>query len=457
MSTNERQLKMLRKLVQADSPARLAALVKRMDSPDLAQLLLTTRPGEVRRLVDVLLRSHRAGDFLYSLPETTLREVWACIPGDLRPRLLERLGPDYAVTILRRLGPQHCDALLEKMPAERSDLLARLLRYPEDSAGGLMTTEILTVGGETTTGDTVELLRAAGEHATAVDNLCVVDRNGRLEGVVTLRQLLLADPERPLAELMAPDPIVVQAVAPTEEVAALVRRYDLLSLPVVDEVGRLEGLITVDDVVDLLHLEAGQALYDVAGLAEEDRVATPIGRSVRRRLGWTAINLCTAFLASTVVGLFAASIEQLVALASFMPVVAGLGGNSGTQSLTVVVRAIATGEMAFTSAWRVLVKQLLVGLAVGAAAGLGAVAMLLGWAHVTHAQGVHLWLAGVLFLAMLVNMAVGALMGAAVPLALRALRLDPALGSSIVVTAVTDGFGFFSFLGMATIAMRFFS
>jgi magnesium transporter len=207
-------------------------------------------------------------------------------------------------------------------------------------------------------------------------------------------------------------------------------------------------------VVDLLHLEAGQALYEVAGLNEDDRVVSPIGRAVRRRLGWTAINLGTAFVASTVVGLFSSTIEQLVALAAFMPVVAGLGGNSGTQSLTVVVRAIATGEMAFTSAWRVLLQQLLVGVSVGAAAGVGAVGLLAAWARLTGAQNVHLWLGGVLFLAMLVNMAVGTFMGAAVPLGLRALKLDPAIGSSIVVTAVTDGFGFFSFLGLATVAMR---
>jgi magnesium transporter len=241
-------------------------------------------------------------------------------------------------------------------------------------------------------------------------------------------------------------PVSVAADADQEEVAELVRRYDLLAIPVTDVDGHMLGVITVDDVIDVITEEATEDMYHLAGLSEDDRVYTPAHVSVRRRMPWMFLNLGTAFMAAWVVGLFQNTIEQMVALAVFMPVVAGMGGNSGIQALTVITRGIALGEIEFSTGLRAAGKELVVGITIGFTMG----ALSAGVAY--------LWLGtpliGVaLFLAMLITISIAGLLGAAVPLLLKALNQDPALGAGVIVTTFTDVFAFFSFLGIASLLM----
>jgi magnesium transporter len=245
---------------------------------------------------------------------------------------------------------------------------------------------------------------------------------------------------------MIPDPVSVSADDDQEEVAHIVARFDLLAVPVTDVDGRMLGLITVDDVIDVITEEATEDMYHLAGLTEADRVFVPAHESIRKRLPWMFLNLATCFAAAGVVGLFERAIEQVVALAIFMPVVAGMGGNGGTQSLTVITRAIALGEIEFSSAFRAVMKELAVGLALGIAMGLGSA----GIAYLWHADPI---IGVALFGAMILTLSVAGLVGAAVPLALKALKQDPALGSGVIVTTFTDAFAFFSFLGIATLLM----
>jgi magnesium transporter len=241
-------------------------------------------------------------------------------------------------------------------------------------------------------------------------------------------------------------PVSVYPDADQEEVAELVRRYDLLAIPVTDVDGHMLGVITVDDVIDVITEEATEDMYHLAGLSEDDRVFSPAHVSVRKRMPWMLVNLATAFLAAGVVGLFERTIEQMVALAVFMPVVAGMGGNGGIQALTVITRGIALGEIEFSTGLRAALKELTVGLAIGATTG----ALSAGIAYLWHGTPL---LGIALFGAMVLTMAIAGLLGAAVPLLLKALGQDPALGAGVIVTTFTDVFAFFSFLGIASLLL----
>jgi len=238
----------------------------------------------------------------------------------------------------------------------------------------------------------------------------------------------------------------VRAEADQEEVADIVRRYDLLAAPVVDVDNRMLGVITVDDVIDVITEEATEDMYHLAGLSEEDRVFSPAPTAIRKRMPWMLVNLATCFLAAWVVGLFERTIAQVVTLAAFMPVVAGMAGNGGTQSLTIITRGIALGELEFSTGLRAAAKELAVGLVIGATTGLVSALVAYFW-HGSPVLGL------ALFLAMVIAMAISGLMGAAVPLSLKALRQDPALGSGVIVTTFTDVFAFFTFLGIATLLL----
>jgi len=243
---------------------------------------------------------------------------------------------------------------------------------------------------------------------------------------------------------MIEDPVSVLADADQEEVAEVVRRYDLLAVPVTDVDRHMLGVITVDDVIDVITEEATEDMYHLAGLSEEDRVFSPAHHSIRKRLPWMLVNLGTCFVAAWVVGLFERTIEQVVALAVFMPVVAGMGGNGGTQALTVITRSIALGEIEFSSGVRAAAKELFVGLTIGSVTGVVSAGVAAFWMGSPA-------LSVALFLAMILTMAVAGLLGAAVPLLLKAVRQDPALGSGVIVTTFTDVFAFLSFLGIATL------
>jgi magnesium transporter len=254
----------------------------------------------------------------------------------------------------------------------------------------------------------------------------------------------LASPAQALARLMTTEVVSISPSASQEEAAQLTAAHDFLALPVVDEARHLLGIITVDDVVDVLTEEATQDMYRLQGLSEADRVFSSIGKSTRMRLPWMVINLATAFLAAMIVGLFEDTIARLVTLATFMPVVAGMGGNGGTQALTVVTRGIALGEIEFSSAWRAILKECAVGVIVGAVTGLITALVAYLW------KG-NPWLGLILFFAMIINLAIAGFSGAAVPLFLRAIKQDPAIGGSIILTTFTDVFGFLAFLGLAAL------
>jgi magnesium transporter len=278
--------------------------------------------------------------------------------------------------------------------------------------------------------------------------LYVVDMRRHLVGVISLRRLLLVSPPTPLKRIMTTDLISVRTDTDQEEVARLVASYNLLAIPVVDEENKLVGVITVDDVIDVIKDEATEDVYRLAGVAGDDRVFSTAGESLRKRVPWLQVNLVTAFVAASVVALFEGRIRDVPVLAVFMPVVAGMGGNAATQTLTVIVRGIALGELTWANSRKALLKEAAVGIGNGFACGV--VGALVVWVW----KG-DLVLGLILCAAMVINMFIAATAGTVIPLALRAMKVDPALASSVFITTLTDVFGFASWLGLGTIFIKY--
>ena len=449
MATAKVRADVLRKLLRAGARSRVERLIDRLRPPDIAEMLTELDANEARPVLELLFSAQRAARTLRELPREVLPTILEMLDDRRIGEMLELLPPDDAVFFLEVLPEDRGAHLRAALPEGRRGELERLLAYPESTAGNLMTTRFLAVRESATAQEAIEAIRRhTEEEVEQIFYLYVTDDGGRLRGVVPIRKLVTARENRSISEIMISDPVAVEATADQEQAAQVAAKYNLLAVPVIDDSRRLLGVITVDDVIDVIKEEATEDMYRMVGLTEEEHVYTPLAKVIRGRLPWMVVNLGTAFLASWVVGLFESSIRAVSVLAVFMPIVAGMGGNGGTQTLTVVTRGIALGELEADAAVRAMLREVLIGLAIGLVTGL------------LTALGAYFWrgsvtLGLVLLLAMITNMVVAGLSGAAVPLVLRALRQDPALGSGVVVTTFTDVFGFLSFLGLATLLLRY--
>src|SRR5688572_12871179 len=362
-------------------------------------------------------------------------------------KLAQEIPSDDAAALIDYLPEELSAAVLDLMRPKESGVVENLLEYDEQTAGRIMNPHVFALSEDMTVGEAITELQT-NRDVEMVFYLYVVDERRHLVGVVSLRRLLLVSPETPLKRIMTADLMSARVDMDQEEVARIVASYNLLAIPVVDEENKLVGVITVDDVIDVIKDEATEDIYRLAGVTGDERAFTPAGESLRKRLPWLGVNLVTAFMAASVVALFEGTISQITALAVFMPIVAGMGGNAATQTLTVIVRGIALGELTWGNAKKALVKEAAVGIGNGLV--LGVVAALVAW--IARGNAV---LGAVLGMAMVINMFVAAAAGTLVPLGLRAANIDPALASSVFITTLTDVFGFFSFLGLATVFMRF--
>ena len=360
--------------------------------------------------------------------------------------VLQELDPDDAADFVADLPEELQEQILGAMREKEASEVEDLLQYPEQTAGRIMSPKVFSLPEDSTVAEAIEGLQAAGGDLEMVFYIYVVDDHSNLVGVLSLRQLLLKRPETILKDIMETDVMRVTTDTDQEEVAQLVASYNILAIPVVDSQNKLVGVITVDDVIDVIKEEATEDMYRLAGLDTEERVFTKPRTSVKKRIPWLVLNLATAFLAALVVAQFEGTIGQFAILAVFMPIVPLLGGNAGNQTLTVMVRGIALGELSWANSRKALLKEVLVGVTNGIVMGLlvGAVAYL--W------KGNPL-IGGVLSLAMLGTLLVAAVTGTLVPLFLRWLKVDPALASSVFVTTATDVAGFLLFLGLGSIIL----
>ena len=446
MATTQVTIRVLRRLLASGVTTRAERLLARMPPADVAPLFSGMTPDEIRTVIELLYRRRRAARTLKELPPEMLPQVFEALTDQRLADVLARLEIDDLIEVVEWVPEDRRSEVVNRLPVPTRAELDRAGLYPESSAGRAMTTSFIALDEKMTAEEAIDSIRAVGDDDESILYLYVVDDQRALCGVVPIRRLVSAPPTRAIADLMIPDPVSVRADDDQEEVASVVARYDLLAVPVTDVDRRMLGVITVDDVIDVITEEATEDIYHLAGLSETDRIFSPAHLSVRKRMPWMLLNLGTCFLAAWVVGLFERSLEQLVALAIFMPVVAGMAGNGGTQALTIITRGIALSEIEFSSGLRAAGKELAVGLTIGAVTGLLSAVLATLWF-----DSPVLGLA--LFLAMIVSMAVAGLLGAAVPLALKAMNQDPALGSGVIVTTFTDVFAFFSFLGIGTLLM----
>ncbi len=453
MSAPHRRLDVLvdsvRRLQRMGATSNLINLLQKQHPADLAQILNELVDRDRAAVFHLLVErnSRLAMEALSELGPEMGAELLADRPPEDLARLLQELPSDDVAAILDNLPEELSAAVLELMARKGGEDVGSLLEYDERTAGRIMNPDVFALTEDLTVGQAITELQQARD-VEMVFYLYVVDSRRHLVGVVSLRRLLLVRPDTPLKHVMSTDLISVRDDTDQEEVARHVASYNLLAIPVVDEENKLVGIITVDDVIDVIKDEATEDIYRLGGLTSEDRVFSPARDSLKRRLPWLLVNLVTAFVAASVVKVFEGTIGVFTALAVFMPVVAGMGGNAATQTLTVIVRGLALGELTWSNTRKALFKEALVGVGNGAA--VGAVAMLGAWAL----QG-NLALGLVLGVAMIINMFVAATAGTLIPLGLKALKVDPALASSVFITTLTDVFGFLSFLGLGTAFLRF--
>lgn len=438
---------LLTKLLRHGAYPQLRKIVEKTLPADISPVLPLLLEEDRKRILSLLIEAGKSARALLELDETDLHEILEALDDTTVAAICSSSASDDAADLLDFLDEERRARILELLGAQQGAKLESLLEGEEETAGSLMTTEFLALDEDLTVAQAIEAIRQYPRKESFFYVYCV-DAEQHLVGVLSLRSLILADESAQLRDVMVQSVVRTQIDSSPEEVAQLVSKYDLLSMPVVDLQNRLVGVVTVDDVLDVIQEQAEEDLLHLAGVDISERVTTPARESWRTRFPWLAVNLVTAFIAASVVRYFEGTIERWTALAAFMPVVAGMGGNAGTQTLTVFVRALALGEIDWHSGLRPIWKELLVGFGNGAA--IGALTMLI----------VGLWtgdwiLAGILFIAMCGNLVIAGLAGGTVPLVLEKFGFDPAVASSIFVTTFTDTGGFFIFLGLATLAMNF--
>lgn len=439
----------LRELLSGD-PERLARRLAETHPADLARALCELERAEQVPLLRQLPQA-QAGAVLYEMDGEARRVLLEAMDRGEVSQILDRMPPDEAADVVETLPDEQASEILGLLPEKDSEEIQELLRYGDSTAGGIMTPEFVAVHEDMTVAQALDHLRKSATGPATGEGIFyvyVVDAHDHLVGVVPLRRLITADPGTPIHAIRERSVVSVDAETDQEEVARLVTKHNLLAVPVVNRQNRLLGTITVDDVIDVIHEEATEDIHRLGGVAGDETIFDPTPKVVRRRLFWLLVNLPTALLAATVVGLFEPAIQSVAVLAVFMPIVAGMGGNAGIQTFTVIVRAIALGDLTVANTRRVLVREVLIGLANGVGTGLVAGLIAYAWTG-TPLLGL------ILGLAMITNMLVAALAGTLIPVALKLFRVDPAVATGVIVTTFTDCSGFLSFLGLATLFLRF--
>ena len=433
-------LQLLREQLDSGAMRSARIMVHSLHPAEVARLL-ESLPQRERAVLWEMVSSDDEGDVLVEVSDEVRDGLIKGMNTDQVLAALDGMELDDLADLLVDLPEALTQRVLQSLDDLDQERLRQVLSYDEDSAGGLMNVDIVTVRPDVTLEVVYRYLRARGDMPDGTDSIFVVDRDNRYVGSLYLSRLLTGDDQTLVAEVMSTESQPIPAHTSSKEVVWEFEHRDLLSAPVVDDDFHVVGRITVDDVVDVIREEAEHSLMGAAGLDEEEDMVAPVGRSTTRRALWLGVNLCTAFLAAAVVDLFQTTIDKIVLLAVLMPVVPSMGGVAGIQSLTVITRAMALGQIDRTNARGILRKELAVGLLNG-----------LGWAVIV-AAFTYLWfgdwrIGGVIGAAMIINLFVAAFAGFIIPLTLKRMNIDPALAGGVVLTTVTDVIGYMAFLGL---------
>ena len=436
----------IKELLGGGRDERLANVLEEAHAADLSRVIRELPVQDQVRVFRLLTPQH-AGAVLSELDDPVLRELVGSLDEAEVSRALDRMPSDEVADVVEELPKEQAEEILDLMEEEKAEEVQELLEYEEGTAGRLMSPAFVAVHEQATVARALEHIRKA-KTGDGAFHVYVVDDHDHLVGLVPLHRLLAAEPGTPIHAIRSEDVESVTVDTDQEEVARLVQHYNLIQVPVVDASRRLLGTIGVDDVIDVIREEATEDIQRLGGAAGDETVLDPPQAVFLKRLTWRFINLGTAVLAASVIGLFESSIQALATLAVFMPIVASMGGIGTTQTATLVVRGIALGDMTSSVLRRVLWKEIWLGFTTGAANGLVIAAIAYLW------KG-QVLLALILGVALVFNMLVAAVVGTLIPIALKTFRVDPAIASSVIITTFTDVFGFFSFLGLATLLIRF--
>ena len=431
-------------LVASGTYSQIKVLIDILKPADIAALLEST-PFEQRAIVWNLIEPEQQSEILQELNEDLVSDLLADSSIEEVVKLLEQVESDDDLTdILQQLPGTITQQLLRSMDSQDRARVENLLSYGEDTAGGLMDTDTISVRARVTVDVVLRYLRRHIELPAMTDNIFVVNHRDEYIGLLPLRRLLVSNPGMTIREVMVTDIDPIDAETHASEVASIFARYDLVSAPVIDSNGLLLGRITIDDVVDVIKDEADHSLLSMAGLTEDDDTFAPVWRTARSRAIWLGANLLTAFLASAVISIFEDTIAQVVALAVLMPIVASMGGVAGSQTLTLVIRSMAQGQLVDSNMMWIMRREVAVGLINGCV-----------WASVVAFGAYFVFgdfrLGLVIAIALVINLAVAAFSGATLPRLLQRLNIDPAVAGTVVLTTITDVVGFMSFLGLATL------
>ena len=430
-------------LVHKQNLAELQNLLDKLHPADVAHIL-EAMPLEERLMIWELVKAERDGEILLEVSDAVRETLIATMDSDEMLAATGQLDADEIADLAPDLPRYVIDDVFQSLPMEEREQLRAAMSYPEDAVGALMDFDVVTIREGVKLEVVLRYLRRLDELPDHTDQLFVVDRDEHLKGVLPVNRLLVSDPDARVGSVMTTEMVKLHPDDNAHQAAQAFERYDLVSASVVDTQDKLVGRVTVNAVMDFIREQSESEALNLAGLREEEDLFAPVWKSLKNRWTWLAINLVTAFIASRVIGIFEDSIEKLVALAALMPIIAGIGGNSGNQTITMIVRALALGQLNPGNARKLFAKEIGVsavnGLVWGSVVGLFAFFIY---------RSVPLSL--VMTLAMMLNLLLAALLGVLIPLTLHRLGRDPAAGSSVMITAVTDSGGFFIFLGLATI------
>ncbi|KZY59179.1 magnesium transporter [Oleiphilus sp. HI0071] len=444
-NSSDQQWQSIQDAIESGSLKQVARTINKSLTPsDLAHLLESSPPRQ-RKIIWQLIEADYRGDVLQYLNEDVQAYFLSQLNAQEVIDATEDLDTDDLADILQNLPETITSEVLDSMDAQDRERVEEVLAYEEDTAGGLMNTDTVTIRADITLDVVLRYLRRHRSLPEMTDSLLVVSRKGVLVGTLPLTSMLVSNPSATVREVMATDTVSINVSTSSSEVATLFARQDLVTAPVVNDEGILLGRITIDDVVDVIREDADHSLLSMAGLDEDSDTFAPVKQTAKRRAVWLGINLVTAFIASGVIGMFEATIEQVVALAVLMPIVASMGGIAGSQTLTLVIRGMAVGQISSSNLKWLLNREFVVSLLNG---------ML--WAIVVSGLAV-LWFSDpkigvVIAAALLINLVVAALAGTALPYFLKSRNIDPALAGGVILTTITDVVGFLSFLGLASIA-----
>jgi magnesium transporter len=443
IDSNKILVESVKRLLRRGAISHLAKIVNKTHGADLSVLFRSLSLAQQRKLFDMITDVEQKGIVFSELEEDIFQDLIEDMPVEAIVEILESMPADDVADIIGRLPEDRSQDILDKMKKAESEEVEDLLRYDDDTAGGIMVPDFIALREDVTAREAIESLQKEHSDVEMAFYLYVVDEYGKLVGVSSLRQLVVVAPETPLKEFMSTDVFSVRTDMDQEEVARIVARYDILAVPVVDDSNRLVGVVTVDDVIDILRKEATEDILKMAGVGEEFVETKSIFKSTRIRLPWLFASCIGGLFAFFIIGKFESSILKYAYLAAFIPVIMGMGGNIGTQSSTIVVRGLATGRLNVRDIWSVVLKELSIGVILGLVYGIliGSVAQ---WRYSTEALAISV------ALAVISSMSIAALVGSLVPMAFARINIDPAVATGPFVTTAIDIISVFFYFMIAT-------